>query len=117
MIQNCVDMAVPQFQQFLMHIPWHASKWILPPSCLHFLLPVAKRLAKASTHSLTTVAHVIPMLVQRGLIMDKRATREVLLQVLQLSLVKIIPPMLHTHSFMYPHTIYSYQLAFIKQHT
>ena len=50
MIQNCVDIAVCQFQQFLMHIPWHASKWILPSSCLHFLLPVAKRLSKAITH-------------------------------------------------------------------
>jgi len=50
MIQNFVDTAVHQFQQFLMHIPRHASKWILPPSCLHFLLPVAKCLSKASTH-------------------------------------------------------------------
>jgi len=50
MIQNCADIDVHQFQQFLMHIPWHALKWILPPSCLHFLLPVAKHLSKASTH-------------------------------------------------------------------
>jgi len=51
MIQNFVDTAVHQFQHFLMHTPRHASKWILPPSCLHFLLPVAKCLSKASIHN------------------------------------------------------------------
>jgi len=41
-----------------------------------------------------------PRPVQKRLVVDTVVVRQVFLQVLQFSLVSIMPPMLHTHSFI-----------------